>query len=303
MKIFFILLISIFLNAQIVNFVMHKDISKQNKLMSINILDSKELIFEKTNIDELSALAFKDNILYALSDLGYLFHFEINLQDNKINSLKLFKKIKLTNKKSKELSKKKSDAEGMVFVKEKLYISFERKPRVDIYSLNGQKIKKYKINKELLDIDNYQGKNKALEAITYNKKYGVLVAPEKPLIYEDKKYHIIYGKKQIYKFKASKNLTAIEFINEDELLSLERDFDAFPYRRTTILKKVYLNRCVKNICESHILAKLESKDAWKLDNFEGLVNLGDNRFLMISDNNGSFFQKTLLVLFELVDFN
>lgn len=278
---------------------MHKDISKQNSMMSINILDAKELVFSNENINELSALAYSNNILYALSNLAYLHKFKIDLKNNKINSLKLISSKKLQNKKSKELKKKKSDSEGMVYIDGTLYISFERKPRVDIYSLNGKKIKGKKIQKQLRDIKNYRGKNKALESITYADNYGVLVAPEVSLENEDKKYHYIYSKHKFYKFLASAKLSALEYIGDDSVLSLERKFDFFTRRRIIILKKIYLQMCKDNICKSEVLARLDSNNGWNLDNFEGLTKISKNKYLMVSDDNQNIFQKTLLVLFEL----
>jgi len=263
----------------------------------INILDTKELNIE--GVYELSALAYKDDKLYALDNLANLHHLSIDLKDDKINSIKLLKSVKLKDKSGFELKKKKSDSEGMVFKKNKLYISFERKPRVDVFTIDGDKVKKYKIPKKLKNIDNYQGKNKALESIAYSKKYGVLVAPELALNDENKKYHILYAKNDIYKFKASASLTAIEFINENEILSLERDFSFFTFKRKVILKKIYLNECKNTICKSELLANLDSVGKYNLDNFEGLTRISKNRFLMVSDNNRSFLQKTILVLFEL----
>ncbi|HCB12317.1 MAG TPA: hypothetical protein DEP36_01915, partial [Gammaproteobacteria bacterium] len=39
---------------------------------------------------------------------------------------------------------------------------------------------------------------------------------------------------------------------------------------------------------------------WLLDNFEGLTRYQDQRFFMISDDNCSAWQSTLLVYFELL---
>jgi hypothetical protein len=63
---------------------------------------------------------------------------------------------------------------------------------------------------------------------------------------------------------------------------------------------VDLNNCNKHhVCKSKYLAAFDSYKGWHIDNFEGLTKVGKNRFLMISDDNDSFFQKTLLVLFEI----
>jgi len=265
-----------------------------SKYMHINILDSKELKFEALDgieVTELSALAYKDSTLYALSDKGYLYHFEIGIKKSKIKKLSLKKAFKLKNKSGKKLKKKKRDSEGLVFLGDNLLISFERKHRVELFSLNAAKIKKIKINKSLRDSENYESKNKGLEAVAYSKKYGVITAPELPLKNEDKEYHTLYAKDKTWKFKAEGSITALEFMDRERILVLLREFNC----------EVNLNNCKKSVCKSKVLARLDSSDGWSIDNFEGLTKVDENKYLMMSDDNGSFFQKTLLVLFEIVD--
>ena len=91
----------------------------------------------------------------------------------------------------------------------------------------------------------------------------------------------------------------MEFINADDILVLERDFNDLTFRRVTTLTKVSLGK--GKVCKSRVLAKLDSWKGWNIDNFEGLTKVSHNKFLMVSDDNGSFLQKTLLVLFEILD--
>jgi len=275
-----------------------------SKYMSINILDSKELKFEAISgieVTELSALAYRDDILYALSDKGYLYHFDISIINSKIKKLTLLKAFKLKTQKNKVLKKKKRDAEGMAFLGDNLLVSFERKHRVELFSLNAVNIKKQKINKDLRDRKNYHSKNKGLEAVMYSEKYGVITAPELPLKQENREYHTLYAKDKTWKFEADGSITALEFIDKNRILVLLREFNDLTRNRVTTLSEVYLNRCKNGVCESKILAQLDSSDGFNIDNFEGLTKVGKNRYLMVSDDNGSFFQKTLLVLFEIVD--
>ena len=300
----FSLLLALSLSATMLEYKITPKGFASSRYMQINILDSKELKFEALDgidVTELSALAYKDATLYALSDKGYLYHFNIEIKNSKINKLSLKKAFTLRNKKNNELKKKKRDSEGLVFLDDDLLISFERKHRVELFSLNAVKIKKIKINKSLRDAENYESKNKGLEAVAYSKKYGVVTAPELPLKHEHGKYHTIYAKDKSWKFKARGNITALEFIDKNRVLVLLREFNEFTRKRVTTIREVNLKKCKKSICKSEVLARLDSSDGWKIDNFEGLTKIGKNRYLMISDDNGSFFQKTLLVLFEIVD--
>ena len=303
MKIILLFLIAITLQAKLIDYDLKPKNMKSKKFMSIKILDSMELSFDDYNgieVNELSALSYKKGKLYALSNRGYLYMFKLKIKKNKVSRLTLKKAIELKKKNSKRLKKKYRDAEGMVLVDNELYISFERKPRIDVFNLNGKKVRKYKIPKELRYIANYQTKNKALEAIAYSKKYGIVTAPELPLIGTDDSLHVVYAKDKKYKFFASSSLTAMEFIDEYRLLTLERSFNQLTRQRVIILKEVDSSKVKDGVCQSKVLAMLNSSKGWRLDNFEGLTKVGKNKFLMVSDDNRGFFQKTLLVLFKII---
>jgi hypothetical protein len=182
----------------------------------------------------------------------------------------------------------------LAFTDENLLISFERKPRVWLFSKSGVKLDEIDIYDDLKDIKNYQGENKALESVAFNKKYGVLTAPEKPLAKDKKSVHTIYSKNNRWSFDSDGEISALEFINEDEIMILQRKLKYLATKAVVTISKLNL----KNN-DYKILAVLDSKDGWKIDNFEGLTKVDEKRFLMVSDDNESFLQKTLLVLFEL----
>jgi len=288
------LVLNTFIYAELVNYKIEP--TSINKKTKINILDSKELKFK--NLDEISALAMKENILYALSDKGELFTFKIKISKDKIKKLKLLESNKLKDKNSKKLSKKDSDSEGMIIVDNKLYISFEKNHRIEVYSLDGKKIKKLQLNKKLNDKNNYKSENKGLEALAYNKKYALVTAPEIPK--KNKKYHTLYAKNKKWMFELSGDIKGLEFINNDELLLMQRDYNEKKSEMNIIFNTINLSQCGgEKICKNNILAKLKTKNGWRLYNFEGLTKVDKNRFLMVSDNHGEKSQKTLLVLFEI----
>ena len=191
------------------------------------------------------------------------------------------------------MKKSHRDSEGLCLVGNNLLISFEKKPRVHMYSTLGVKIKKQKIHKDLRKIKKYRSPNKALEAVAYNERYGIVTAPEKSLLKLDEKLHTLYSKTNTWTLPSSGSITALEFMSKDKVMILQRKFNTFTRRRVSIISSL-------NLKNSHykVLAKLDSADGWDIDNFEGLTKVDRNRYLMISDDNDSFFQKTLLVLFE-----
>jgi len=270
-------------------------------ISGIKILDTKELSFEDKNgieFTDISALAYtKAKGLFALSNKGYLFSLDLHIKDKKIETLNLNKAMVLRTKKSKVLKKKKRDAEGMVINEEGLIISFERRPKVSLYDFTGKKIKNFSLPLVLNDIDNYQKKNKALEAVTFHPDFGIITAPEAPLKHESGGVHTLYSLSHKWQFKASGNITAIELMPDNNLLILERDYHFFRGHVIT-LKKVRIKGCKDGLCPTQTLASLKDVKGWDLDNFEGLTRIEKNIYMMVSDDNGSFFQKCILVLFE-----
>ncbi|WP_418640647.1 esterase-like activity of phytase family protein [Sulfurimonas sp. ST-27] len=301
---FFALLFFLQLHGQITAYKITPDNTLHVTKQKIKILDAKILHFEtkkRIPFHEISDLVYENGVVYFVSDQGYLYKFFINIRKNKISSLQYLDAYVLKNKKGKKLKKKKRDAEGLALCKDRLLVSFERKQRVVWYSKNGLKIKKIKIHKDLQNKNNYASKNKGLEAVTCNDKYGVVTAPESPLKNADPQYKTLYSKEHLFKFMADGSIVALEFFDEDSVLVLLRDFNYLTRRRMSSLIKVQLNNCnAKYICKSEVLAKLDSSNGWKLDNFEGLTRVEANKYLMVSDDNENIFQKTLLVLFEIM---
>ena len=248
---------------------------------------------------EISDLAYDTSKgLFAISNKGDLFSMELKIENNKIHKFELRNAWHLKNKKGKRFSKKKRDAEGMYFHQGQLLISFERKPKVTAFTLQGRKIKNLDIAPALKDINNYQGKNSALEALIQHPKFGLITAPENPLKNMDKEVHTLFSKDKRWSFPADASLTAMENMSDGSLLILEKEFHPLTLGHSVWLKKVNIMKCKEDLCTVDILAKLESSDGWRLDNFEGLTRIDEKRYLMISDDNNSFLQECILVLFE-----
>ena len=264
-------------------------VDADSALEKIKILDTKE--FKSVKIDgikvtEISDLAFHDGILYGLSDQGFLYTFDLVIKDKKIIKIQPKTAVKL---------QPDGDAEGLKFVDGRLLVSFERKPRVEFFSLSGKREQKVKIAKKLRHIKNYRSKNKALEAVTYNKKYGVVTAPELPLKNKDICHHTIFTQRGNFDFKASGSITALEFIDDDKVLVLLRDYSYWTRRLViTLISVDFSNGDVKSMLQ------IDSRKDDNIDNFEGLTKISDNLYLMVSDDNESIFQKTLFVLFEIL---
>jgi len=286
--------------------------SVNTKHFGIRILDQKELSFleiDGVKFSEISDLAYskKANVLYMVSDEGKLFEFKA-VFGNKIGKLIPIRGGKLRKKNGKKFKKWRRDSEGMTLDgRGRLLISFEEKPKIGWFHTDsenfGRLVRKYRLPKKLKKVKNYRSKNKGLEALAWHKHYGILTAAEWPLKKDNKKFQTIYalsGKEWHFKAEPEGNsaISAIEVMDDGNILVLERSFTGYMNPFVVTLKKVYLNRCRKGICPVKILVKMNSHKGWNIDNFEGLAKVGKHRYVMISDDNDNFFQKTLLIYFE-----
>ena len=281
----------------------------------MKILDQKNLSFDRLQgikFAELSDVTYhaKTQMLYLLSDKGLLFSFNAHFSD-KIDMLIPIRATKLKNKKGKRLKKWKRDSEGMTLDgKSRLLISFEGKAKIGWFHKNsenyGKLIRKYTLPKELKKTKNYRSKNKSLESLAWHPKYGLLTATEWPLKKYDKKRQTIYTlSNKKWHFKAEpegrSGLAAMEVMDDGNVLVLERSYTGLLNPFIVTLKKVYINTCQKEMCDTKIIAKMSNHKGWELDNFEGLARVGKNRYVMVSDDNENFFQRTLLIYFEVID--
>ncbi len=288
--------------------------STQRTFGKIKFLDQKQLMYKEikgVKFSEISDLAYlkKTESLFMISDEGKLFEFKATFS-NTIEELKPIDAVKLRKKNGKKFKKWRKDSEGMTLDgNDHLLISFEGKAKIAWFHKNsakkGQQIKKYRIPKELQDPKNFRSRNKSLESLAWHKKYGILTAAEWPLKKYHKKKQTVYalsGKKWHFTAEpeAKSAISAIEVMDDGNLLVLERSFISYFDPFVVTLKKVYLNRCKKDMCQTEVLLKMNSHKGWDVDNFEGLARVGKNRYVMVSDDNDNFFQKTLLLYFEVL---
>jgi hypothetical protein len=293
--------------------------NRKSKIQILNTLALKSVKVNSLPIIEISGIAFDndENILYAISDEGMLYHIKLTLNKNKLQKLKVIYATQLKNKRGKVLKGSKSDSEGLSLTNAnngvkgdtKLIISFEGKPRISRFTTKGFKLAKIAIPKELSNKKNYRGKNKALESVVNHPKYGILTAAEFPLKKDGMKAQSVYSvskfsPKKVWHFPASKAdnsaITDMEVLPNGDLLIMERAFSN-PFTPIVMnLSRLKLEQCdKKQNCKIEKIARLSSADGWRLDNFEGLTHIKGNQYLVVSDDNKNPLQETLFVLFEL----
>jgi len=275
------------------------------KEKKIIILDERTLSYPNKNsvpFAEISDLTYnqKEKKLYMIGDKGNFYIFDAIFSNNKIESLIYKNAFKVNEKKP----SKKYDIEGLTHNKGQLYISFERYPRICKISKKGYLSSNQKLTKELKKKKNFHSSNKIFEALAWHSKHGLLTVAEYPLYKKDNSKQTIYGlngKKWHFKAQKHKNnaITAIEVMDDGNLLILERAYSGLTNPFVVTLKKLYLDKCDKNRnCKSEVLASFNNYKGWAVNNYEGLAKVGKNRYLMVSDNNNKFILTTQLIYFK-----
>ncbi len=288
-------------------------------LFAINITPknySGKIVFLKQEIlnfnfgccafSEISDLVYdkKGSILYMVSDEGILYSFKAYFTPQSY-SLKPLNAYILKNRKGKKLKGSKSDSEGLALSSSgRLYISFEgRHPKIAEFSKKGVKIKTLPLPK-ILKKAKVRSKNKGFEALAYHSRYGLLTALEFPKKGDKKRDQTIYslsGNMWHLKMEPVKNsaIVEIEVMDDGNLLILERAYNGIFGKFEINLVKFYIQGCKSGTyCKKELLLKIDSAKGWQVENFEGLARVGKNRYLMVSDDNGSLFASTLLIYFK-----
>jgi hypothetical protein len=257
----------------------------------------------------LSGLAWDEDeqLLYAISDHGRLFHLRIHVDNDRLVAAEVVAGHSLTDGDGRALRYPWSDAEGLTLEhgddgrrgNSELLVSFEHRPRVRVYDMRGRRLRAESLPAPLEDRHRYAHPNRSLESITRHPRHGLLVAPEQPLRGDETlRLYGQDGRAWRYALRSAPGsaLVALEALPDGRLLALERAFVA-PYLPFEIsLREVEL---IPDDDRAQVLdlAVFSTADGWRLDNFEGLARHRGRRFFMVSDDNDSVWQATLLVYF------
>lgn len=272
--------------------------------------------FDGLELCGLSDLAWDEDagLLYAISDIGGLFHLRPEFDSHGILiGVRVVAAYPLLDASGQPVRPPFDDAEGLAIRNgdnqtpgdTELLVSFEIRPRVVRYSPTGQWRGEEPLPALLSDLRNYRDINQALEAVTIDPRWGVLTGTEAPLRDDPAGRICLFasdGRFWSYPLGSAPGsaLVAMEALPDGGLLMLERAFVA-PLRPLIISL-----RCTElppmggeTPLPVADVAVLDSSQGWLLDNFEGLTRYRDRRFFIISDDNCSAWQTTLLVHFEL----
>lgn len=282
-----------------------------DRFMEIRLLGSL-LLSGSPYLSELSGLAWDEDegILYGVTDRGLLLHLRPEIRDDRLRDLIFLAEFPLLDPRGKPLKGHWRDSEGLAIENgdngikgdSRLLISFERHNRITRHTPSGQYAGTVALPGGLEDPSVYPAFNEGLESVTIHPQYGPVSAPEKAV--DDRPITLFSGsgRKWAYEpFEPDGGIVALEALPNGDILVMERSF-SFPLSPMVISLSRFSPGEIagEKSINNTLLARFDSTEGWRTQNFEGLTRHRDNRFFMVSDNAGRGFFETQLIYFEIL---
>lgn len=281
---------------------------------SLEALDSVDLPSEGAagvRIEELSGLSWDEDeqLLYAVSDGGVLYHFRIRLDGSRIAEIESVFSAPLSTKANETSGKPVTNAEGLTTVNDdngrrsdsELLIAFEDGPSIARFTPRGEWIANSALPAPLADETQYSKKNSRLEAVAVDERHGMLTAPERPLDGQPEDRHTLHAADgttwSFEAFQPDSRLKAIQQLPDGNLLILERTREEKGGAPTARLRYLDFAKCSEKR-ECHVAELSAEPGPMLVGNFEGMARLSDDLFLIVTDKTRKDAEPTTFVLFR-----
>jgi hypothetical protein len=265
--------------------------------------------------NELSGMAWDEDeqLLYAISDKGHLVHLRPQFKDGILTGVDFLHAYPLLDEHGSRLKRGMTDAEDLAIRNanngsrgdSELVISFEDVPRLVRYRPDGTWLGEEPLPELLRDQHNYEGRNAELEAVALHPQFGLLTAPQKPLKTESPGLMSLYAQSgRQWQFAPidteDSDIVSLAITPKNEVLILERRYKNFFTPIIFAVRRVRLEEQPGGgLLTVEDVARFSNTDGFRIDNFEGLAHHQGNRYFMVSDDNNSAIQQTLLLYFEI----
>jgi hypothetical protein len=298
-----------------------------SRFMGVRLLGALKLNGEKVNglaAHEISGIAWDEDeeLLYAMSDRGYVFHIHTIFTEGQLTGADLAAAYPFQDAAGKTLAEnlKDDDTEGLALRNSgngidgdsELIVSFERTPRLIAFKPDGAYLRDLALPVPLTSITDTAGDpDDGLEAVAEHPQLGLIVAPARPLESGAPRFFTLYsldGQRWRYPPLDPEHsaLVGLEAAPDGSLILLERKFVNFNIFTNPV---IFAARRVRpdNRSDSKAflpveeIAHFSTADDWSLDNFESIARHQGNRYFLVSDDNTSIIQKTLLVYLEILE--
>ena len=254
---------------------------------------------------ELSGLAWDadEQLLYAVSDRGQLFHFKLTLDGKRLAEVKPVYGAPLLPAEGKPASAMNAEALALIDADNgkrgdtQLVVALENGPSLMRFSPQGRALGQVTLPAPLRDPAAYRGGNKGLESVAVQAQHGFVTAPQNPLRSQPEDVHRVYatdGSEWTFPAGERGAVKGIETLADGSLLVLERQGKGKAV--VPVLHRIDPAACAKGAkCSTAI----ELPEVEPGDNYEGLARISERLFLMVSDDGGNGKRPTRLVLFGL----
>ncbi|MCC7412932.1 MAG: esterase-like activity of phytase family protein [Gammaproteobacteria bacterium] len=286
--------------------------------MQVRLLGALRLA--KTEVDgyglrQLSALAWDADagVLYALSDDGYIAHLQPQFDNGMLAGIDFVAAWPLLEADGTPVQGERADSEGLAIENGRngiagdavLLVSYEVHPRLLRYTPDGRQIEALALPAPLADMDAYADDNEGLEAVALHPRLGILVAPERRLRGDHSGTLPIFaldGRQWRYTpiDPDHSALVGMDVTPDGVLLVVERRYNSlfspviFSVRRLAPGDEPGTPPVAD-------VARFDSTGDFRIDNFETIARHDGNRYFMVSDDNRSAIQRTVLIYFEILD--
>jgi hypothetical protein len=265
---------------------------------AVTVLDSVRIPWG-FRLSELSGLAWDqdEQLLYAVSDLGHLVHFKVEIKDDKIASVEpvFFGPLALA-----VGQEKFSDTEDLVAINSangkkgdtELAVVFEDGPAAARFTDRGELIAPIALPAQLLDRSAYRQVNQRLESIAMLPNGSFLFGPQTPLKTDKRSRHTLYasdGRQWSYKAyqKKGSSTKALQFLPDGSLLILEAENDQGFLASIGLggkdarLRRLDIASCV-DVKKCDVVDYPIAGDPIR-GRFEGITNISGDLYLMVTD--------------------
>lgn len=267
-------------------------------------------------LHELSGLTWDadEQLFYAVSDNGYVAHLRPRFEAGELRTVEVAAVHALSGPVAGRAPAARSvDAEGLAarFTRNgkpgdaELLISFEIEPRIGRYDREGRYLGAIELPDALRRRRVYAAPNQSLEALTLHPEFGPLVGPERPLPGMSSalvRLYALNGRSWYLPAIDARygSLAGLETTPDGRVLLLERRIVNLLQPIRITLRAATLSADSEQAAAVAEVASFDSSRGWAVDNFESVAWLDDQRYCMVSDDNSSLLQNTVLVCFELL---
>lgn len=256
---------------------------------------------------ELSGLAWDadEQLLYAVSDRGSVFHLRLQLDGDKLAAVQPVFGAALRDPSG---ALRKFNAEGLAVLNAnngikgdtQLVVALENGPALLRVTPQGEVLAPIELPEVLRDKDRYYSKNKRLEAVAALDGQRFVTAPEAPLAGEDPMRHTLYAtdgaRWSFQAIEAGSDLKGIDTLADGSLLVLERLEGGGKRARQVVLRRIDPASCAAGkVCSGGGSDGVAPVDG----NFEGLARLSERTFVLVSDSGAERSGATTFALIRL----